>query len=106
MRTRPARRVYITGMAAEVQHTLTSLGADACIADDAHFATRLDALRVIADRGPGRSGDTQDNTTGQHTGAPATFHPGRCGQLIEDTNQRCFTRRLRAEVDTHKRRST
>jgi hypothetical protein len=44
-------------MAPEIQKTLTSLGADACIADDAHYDTRFQALQVIAGRGdPSDSG--------------------------------------------------
>ncbi|EED32261.1 low affinity sulfate transporter [gamma proteobacterium NOR5-3] len=50
------KRVYITGMATDVQKTLTNLGADETLADDAHYPTRLEALHAIADRsgtGPG-----------------------------------------------------
>jgi SulP family sulfate permease len=44
------KRVYIAGMAKPVQDTLTSLGADASIPDDAHFPTRIEALQAIVDR--------------------------------------------------------
>ena len=50
------KRVYITGMATDVQKTLTNLGADETLADDAHYPTRLEALHAIAGRsgtGPG-----------------------------------------------------
>lgn len=50
------KRVYITGMATDVQKTLTNLGADETLADDAHYPTRLEALQAIAGRsgtGPG-----------------------------------------------------
>ncbi|MDA8961791.1 SulP family inorganic anion transporter [Congregibacter sp.] len=42
------KRVYITGMATDVQKTLTNLGADETLADDAHYPTRLEALQAIA----------------------------------------------------------
>lgn len=42
------KRVYITGMDQDVQNTLSNLGADASLTDDAHFPTRLDALQSIA----------------------------------------------------------
>ncbi len=42
------KRVYITGMASNVQDTLVSLGADATIAEEAYYDTRLEALEAIA----------------------------------------------------------
>ncbi len=44
------KRLYITGMAEDVKETLTSLGADASIPDEAHFENRLAALQAIAER--------------------------------------------------------
>ena len=43
------KKVYITGMADEVQATLSSLGADVAIPDEAHFATRLETLQAIVE---------------------------------------------------------
>jgi SulP family sulfate permease len=43
------KRVYIAGMSEEVKETLESLGADASIPDETHFATRLEALQAIVD---------------------------------------------------------
>lgn len=44
------KRVFISGMIDSVQETLASLGGDASIPDDAHYATRLEALRAAAER--------------------------------------------------------
>ncbi len=44
------KRLYIAGMSEEVRDTLTSLGADASIPDEAYFATRVDALEAILER--------------------------------------------------------
>ncbi|EAQ98296.1 SulP family inorganic anion transporter [Congregibacter litoralis] len=44
------KRVYITGMAQSIQDTLSSLGSDESLHDDAHFETRLEALQAIAER--------------------------------------------------------
>ncbi|MFK8043796.1 SulP family inorganic anion transporter [Congregibacter sp.] len=46
------KRVYITGMAQTIKDTLSSLGSDDSLSDDAHFDTRIEALQEIA----GRSG--------------------------------------------------
>ena len=37
-------------MAPQVQATLTSLGSDVSIPDEAHYPTRFDALQAIVDR--------------------------------------------------------
>jgi len=42
--------VYVVGMAPQVLDTMSSLNADQCLPGDAHFATRLEALEVIAER--------------------------------------------------------
>ena len=42
--------VYVVGMAPPVLDTMSSLNADQCLPGDAHFATRLEALEVIAER--------------------------------------------------------
>ena len=44
------KRIYIAGMAPQVQATLTSLGSDVSIPDEAHYPTRFDALQAIVDR--------------------------------------------------------
>ncbi|WP_439102795.1 SulP family inorganic anion transporter [Congregibacter sp.] len=44
------KRVYITGMAQSIQDTLSSLGSDESLHDDAHFETRIEALQAIAER--------------------------------------------------------
>lgn len=57
------KRVFISGMIDSVQETLASLGGDASIPDNAHYATRLEALQAAA----ARSGADQH-------GPPASGH--------------------------------
>ncbi|WP_439106221.1 SulP family inorganic anion transporter [Congregibacter sp.] len=44
------KRVYITGMAQEIRNTLSSLGSDGSLHEDAHFDTRIEALQEIMKR--------------------------------------------------------
>jgi SulP family sulfate permease len=44
------KRVYIAGMAQSIQDTLSSLGSDESLTDDAHYETRFEALQAIAAR--------------------------------------------------------
>jgi SulP family sulfate permease len=60
------KSVYIAGMAPEIQKTLTSLGADACIADDAHYDTRFEALQVIAGRSDGHGDHRNSGRSDDH----------------------------------------
>ena len=64
---RAGKRVYITGMSDDVKDTLCSLGADASIPDEAHFATRLEALQAIVDHP-----ESTDRTPPKRRVAPAS----------------------------------